>query len=107
MDPNRLIPSMFHRRLTLVALVMIAMMFVLAVRLFALTVIDGSARRSLAELRLDQRTFLPTYRGRILDRAGRHLAVDSACYDIAVDYRVINDAWPRDQAFREARRAAG
>ncbi len=107
MDQRRFIPRMFHRRLTLVMALMAGATMVLSLRLVSLAAIHGEAKRAEAERRLDRRRFLPTTRGRILDRKGRYLAVDVASYDIAVDYRVINESWPVSRAVSAARKTHG
>jgi penicillin-binding protein 2 len=56
---------------------------------------------------MDRRTFLPTYRGRILDRYGRVLAEDRASYDVAVEYDVITGSWVRAKAREQARKEIG
>lgn len=104
---HKYIPSMFHRRLLLL-LALCAVIFVaLTVQAYRLTVLEGAERRSIAEARLERHIFLPTYRGRILDRHGRVLAQDRASYDVAVEYDVIIGAWPRAKAVAQARRELG
>lgn len=106
---NRLkaIPSMFHRRLLLLAGGVLLITGTLAAQLARLAIAEGDERLALAESRLHQRRFLPTYRGQILDRHGRVLALDRSSYDIAVPYEVIAGTWAYDQAQKQARRAAG
>jgi penicillin-binding protein 2 len=67
-----------------------------------LSVVEGAERLAEAESRLDIRTFLPTNRGRILDRHGRVLAIDRASCDVAVEYSVITGTWVRSKARRQA-----
>jgi len=107
MNPRKLIPSMFHRRLVLLLSCSGAVVLVLFGQLYRLSVVEGAARRADAESKLDHRSFLPTHRGRIVDRHGRILARDRASYDIAVNYDVITGAWPRQQAAAQARREIG
>lgn len=98
--------SLIVKRLLLL-LGIVAVSFVpLAVRLFALTV---NSRENLTEARarLERRQWLPTVRGRILDRKGRVLAEDRPAYDIAVEYQVLSGEWSRSQARATARRLAG
>lgn len=98
---------MFHRRLVLLVAVIALTSLGLGAQLFKLSVVEGAQRLAEAESRLDRRTYLPTYRGRILDRHGRVLAEDRASYDIAVDYDVIIGVWAENRAARQARREIG
>lgn len=99
------IPSMFHRRLVLLGAVVLGGFCLLAARLMWVTGVKGGESRVRAEARLIRQSWLPTTRGRILDRHGRVLAQDRPSYDIAVDYPVISGEWARDSAMRFARRA--
>jgi len=94
---------MFHRRLVLLMLVVCAGFLGLLVRMSWMTIVDGAASREVAESRLIKRTWLPTTRGRVLDRTGRVLAYDQASYDVAIGYSVLSGDW----ASRRARRYAG
>ncbi len=96
--------SLFHRRLLLLFGAMVLAFGVLSLQLLRLAVAQGQERRQVAEAKLDRRTYLPTYRGRIFDRNGRLLAVDRPSYDIAIQYEVINGSWELEQATRRARR---
>lgn len=107
MNSQKLIPSMFHRRLVLLLVVIGIITSALGMQLFKLSIVQGAQRLAEAESRLDRRVYLPTHRGRILDRHGRILAEDRASYDIAVAYDVITGAWPNNQAARQARREIG
>ncbi|UCD76299.1 MAG: hypothetical protein JSV91_05120 [Phycisphaerales bacterium] len=107
MDKRKLIPSMFHRRLILILAVVSCVFLLMGLQLARLAVLEGERRLEEAESRLRRRSFLPTYRGRILDRTGRVLAQDRASYDVAVQYSVITGAWEERQAQREARRQIG
>lgn len=95
---------MFHKRLVLLWCVALGVTFILTAQMTILAVGQGATRRAAAEKRLDLVSYLPTCRGRILDRQGRELAVDRPCYDVAVDYEVITGAWALKQAAREARK---
>ena len=107
MDSRKLIPSMFHRRLVLLVVVMALVVAALATQILRLSVVEGADRRSEAESRLDRRIYLPTYRGEVRDRRGRVLARDRASYDVAIRYDVITGSWIRDRAARQARREIG
>lgn len=107
MDPNKAIPSMFHRRLLLLLVVFGLFFVLLGGQMVRLSVVEGAERLAQAEARLDVRTFLPTHRGRILDRHGRVLAIDRASCDVAVEYSVITGSWVRSKARRSAIEEAG
>ena len=103
-----LIPSMFHRRLLLLAGVAFAVAGVLAAQAARLTTGQNhAAARADAERPLVRTQYIPTIRGRILDRHGLVLAEDVASWSVAVSFDVISGEWPRGQAERAARRAAG
>lgn len=100
-----LIPSMFQRRLLLLAVFVLAGFGLLSVRLAWVTVAKGDGARAVAEKRLVRETWLPTVRGRILDRQGRVLAQDRPSYDLCVSYEVMTGAWAQQAAERFARAA--
>ena len=79
--------------LVLLLVACLAAMLLLTAQAMRLAVVEGAERLAAAEARLDTRSFLPTYRGRIVDRHGRILAIDRACYDVAVPYTVITGQW--------------
>lgn len=99
----RLIPSMFLRRVLLLGGLLAFSAFLPVLQLIYLTVVRGEEFRRDAERKLVVERWLPTQRGRILDRKGRVLAFNRPSYDIAVDYPVITGEWARDQAARHAR----
>ena len=103
-SPQALIPSMFHRRLALLAVLVAISTVGLGVQLGRLTISQGDALRDRAESKLERVTWLPTQRGRVLDRKGRVLADDRPSYDLAVDFNVIIGAWAVERAGRYARR---
>jgi penicillin-binding protein 2 len=107
MDPNKAIPSMFHRRLLLLTAVIVVVTLIQMAQMVRLSVVQGASRLAVAESRLDRRTYLPTYRGRVLDRHERVLAVDRASYDVAVEYDVLTGTWVRASAVRQARKDIG
>lgn len=100
-----LVPSMFHRRLWLLFLLVWAVAVVFTAQAFRLTVVRGSDLLKAAEARLVSDRWTPTVRGRILDRKGRILAKDDASFDILVDYPLITGDWAWTRASREARRS--
>ncbi|MBL8761796.1 MAG: hypothetical protein JNL50_10885, partial [Phycisphaerae bacterium] len=98
MNLARYIPSMFHRRLLLVMGVVALALLVLAARLWQLTITKGAELRQAADAQLVARNWIPTTRGRVLDRKGRVLAQDRASYDVAVAYPMIDDSWAASRA---------
>ena len=104
---HRFISSLFHRRLLLIGGLMLLGTTILSAQMVRLSVVEGSEHRQLAERPLDRRTYLPTYRGRILDRNGRVLAVDRASYDVQVPYDVITGSWVVSEAAAAARKSVG
>ncbi len=105
MKTDRLIPSMFHRRLALLMVFFLLGGGVLLARVARLTLVDGPGLLAEAERRLVSERWIETTRGRILDRNGRVLAMDRPAFDVAVDYQVITGDWADQQAAVAARRA--
>jgi penicillin-binding protein 2 len=102
-----LIPSMFHRRLLLLAAILILPLGMLVVQMSRLTLVYGDQLRDQAEERLIERRWSPTVRGRILDRKGRILAYDRPSYSVTVDHGVIAGEWVSQAALSAARHVAG
>ena len=78
-----------------------------AARLAWLTVVRSQELSVRAVERLDVERYLPSWRGRILDRKGRVLAEDVPSYDIAVTYPFATGDWVQRKAEESARREAG
>ncbi|MEO0588332.1 MAG: hypothetical protein AAF078_11920, partial [Planctomycetota bacterium] len=98
-------PSMFQRRVTLLAVVMACGLVVLGFATAQLTM--GAAHRDRLDRAADalvSQRLIPTKRGRVLDRHGRVLAEDVPGWAVAVDYDVISGEWPYRRALAEARR---
>lgn len=104
MKRDAIIPSMFHRRLLLLLVMVMVGMVALVGQLYRLTVVQGAEHLGEAESALVDSELLPTYRGRIVDRKGEVLALDRPCFDILVDYRLISGEWAIAAAGSEARR---
>jgi penicillin-binding protein 2 len=101
---NKLIPSMYQRRLLLLGAIFCLIMLAPIARVAQLSIAKGDDYREKAEKKLVTESWLPTTRGRIIDRNGRVLAFDRATFDIAFDYSVIRGDWMYKQAARQARR---
>ena len=100
---RKYIPSMFHRRLMLLAVSAFAVMMILGAQSVRLSVGAQHERRKLAaERALQTSQPIPTIRGRVLDRYDRPLAVDEPGYEVAVKYNMISGEW----AYQQARSAA-
>ena len=80
--PWKIIPSMYQRRLLLVAGGAVLMFTLPALQVLNLTVAKGGELRAEAEKRLVNQRWIRTIRGQIVDRKGRVLAVDRASLDI-------------------------
>jgi cell division protein FtsI/penicillin-binding protein 2 len=93
---------LFHRRLLVLISVVVAVLIVLLIQVGKLTILQGEERFDKAEGRLHSTTYLPTWRGKIVDRKNRVVAHDVASYDIAVDWDLITG----DRAIRLARKDA-
>lgn len=104
---KHLFPSMFHRRLLLLAAAAGVAAAPLVFRLSSLTLVRGDELRAEAEAKLVRRQWTPTVRGSILDRKGRVLAHDRPSYDVLVSYPVITGDWANDQALAAARKTFG
>src|SRR5690606_28246239 len=95
-------PSMYHRRVALLALVFLAPLTVVFARVGYLTTAGAAELAARAERALLRQQWTPTVRGRILDRKGRVLAQDRPAFEIRVDYRAISGEWAYEQAARDA-----
>jgi penicillin-binding protein 2 len=80
---------------------------IVSARLAWLTLVRSDELSVRAVERLDVERYLPSWRGRILDRKGRVLAEDVPSYDIAVTYPFATGEWVRRKAEDSARREAG
>ena len=80
---RRVMPSMFSRRLLMLAVGAFAVVLVLLTQLAKLTVAEAALWRQKAEAVLVRQRLIPTARGQILDRRMRVLAVDKPQYQEA------------------------
>ncbi len=92
-----------RNRFTILFVLIAAAACLLVVRLFTLTVVQGSALAHAAEERLDVESLLPTWRGRLLDRKGQVLAQDVASYDAAASYPLAKGTWAAERARAQAK----
>jgi len=98
---------LFHRRLIVLISILVSVLGVLIVRTTNLTIMQGSQLFDKAQRRLLTTTYLPTWRGAIIDRKGRVIAEDIACYDIAIPWDVISGKRFRESADSDAIDAIG
>jgi penicillin-binding protein 2 len=101
---TELVPSMFHRRLLLLAGAFTLGAAVLAARVVWLGAVKHEELTERADSKLVSRHWTPTVRGRIFDRKGRILAADRASYDLVLPFPVINELWASDRANSQAPR---
>ena len=102
------VPSMFHRRLLLLAAVAVGVVALLGTQTARLTTGQQfETRRASVEAALKRTDLTPTVRGRILDRKGRVLAEDKPGVDVLVNFRVMNGDWAFNRAVDAARRDLG
>ncbi|MEM9883932.1 MAG: penicillin-binding transpeptidase domain-containing protein [Planctomycetota bacterium] len=105
---RQVIPSMFHRRLLLLAAVFGGLLLMLGLQTARIT--TGSQheqRRDILRKALERPTLTPTSRGVIRDRKGRLLAEDRPGWDVLVSFRVLSGHWAYEQALAAARRDVG
>jgi len=93
---------LFHRRLLVLSASSLAVLALLVFQLGRLTLEQGEERLEKAKQRLHSTIYLPTWRGRIIDRKGRVIAEDVPSYAIAIDWDVITG----DRAIQYAREDA-
>ncbi|XAL99549.1 hypothetical protein OT109_18465 [Phycisphaeraceae bacterium D3-23] len=99
------IPSMFHRRLLLLALVAVGVLCILGFATARLTTGRSYAEaRVTSEAKLESTQLISTKRGAILDRNGRILALDEPGWEVAVHFGVITGEWAGREAERDAKK---
>ena len=99
--------SMFQRRVRLLVLLLLVVLGIEFIQLARLSLFEGDELLAQAEARLVRRNYLPTYRGRLLDRNGRIIAEDRAASDIAIAYELLNGNWQRHKSRVKAKRMVG
>ncbi|MDQ7014103.1 MAG: penicillin-binding transpeptidase domain-containing protein [Planctomycetota bacterium] len=105
MSPPLTPRAAFRRRLALLMLAFLVAAGAMAAQMVRLGVADADHALAEAERRLSRERWIPTVRGRILDRNGRILAQNRPTYEVAIDYRVLSGEWAATHARRHARRA--
>ncbi|MEM1108435.1 MAG: penicillin-binding transpeptidase domain-containing protein [Planctomycetota bacterium] len=102
---RQLIPSMFHRRLLLLAVMSLGLMALLAAQTVKLTTgEEHSQRQATLKAHLENAAYTPTSRGKIRDRKGRLLAEDRPGWDVQVSFALLSGNWAYEQASAAARR---
>ena len=99
---HAIVPSMFHRRLLLLAGMAVIVLCVLLFQLGRLTIVQGDEWRDRAEHVLTTQRLIPTARGSIADARDRVLAMDRPSYDVGVRYEVISGEWSQRLARADA-----
>jgi len=92
----------YERRLKIFLSLVGAGMVVILSRLVYMQCLNADRYRDRVQRMLTVSELLPTVRGQILDRNGRVLAVDQACYDFCLDYRMLTEdtVWMKRQVRR-------
>lgn len=93
---------LFYRRLLVLTVFCLFTVIILMFQLGRLTLLEGNSMYAKAQVRLHSTSYLPSWRGNIIDRNGKTLAVDVASYSISIDWDVITG----DRAVRYAREDA-
>lgn len=93
----------FRRRLLLLMAAFSLAGAGMAVQMTRLGVVNADRSLREAERRLYRQRWIPTVRGRILDRNGRVLAQNRPSYEVAIDYQVLRGEWARQRAEKHAR----
>lgn len=82
---------MFNRRLIVSFLIIFALFAIVFVRLVRLQALDYQGYRDrVGQLMVRPPILLPSIRGQILDRNGKILADNVACFDIGIHYRALS-----------------
>ena len=100
-----LLPSMFHRRLLLLAAVMLVVLVMLGTQLALLATGDTHKdARETAESKLKRQQMIQTKRGAILDRNGLVLAEDESGWELAIHFDLLTGKWGYKNAYADASR---
>ena len=98
---------LFHRRLIVLMILFMAALTVLFLQGSHLMIAEGEERFEKARGRLQFTSYLPTFRGQIIDRKGRVLAKDVASHSVAFEWDVITGDRAISNARREAKKTVG
>jgi penicillin-binding protein 2 len=91
---------MVLRRLIILFVLVAVVMVVISLRLGQLQIAQAVKWQAEARTFIDRPHLVETSRGSILDCHGHALALDTACYDLAIDYRAmsLDDRWITQRA---------
>lgn len=106
-EVKSLIPSMFHRRLLLIAGGVAIVFSPVVGQLVRLQTAQHEKSLKSAEARMVRKVATPTVRGSILDRKGRVLAQDRPAFSVLVEYSVLTGEWVEREAPRAAVKSFG
>lgn len=96
---------MFHRRLLLLTVVMLAVLAVLSTKMTMLaTGATHKEARATAEAKLRDQQDIQTKRGAIMDRNGVVLAEDEPGWELAVHFDLLTGKWGYKNAYADASR---
>lgn len=105
---RQIVPSMFHRRLLLLSVVVLALMSVLMAKTAHLTTGDQRTdRQQIIRKALERPKLTPTSRGSLRDRKGRLLAEDRPGWEITLSFPALSGHWAYVKARHAAQRAVG
>lgn len=105
---RQIIPSMFHRRLLLLAVVVVLCMTVLAAKTAHLTTgTQHTQRQEIIRIALERAKPTPTSRGSLRDRKRRLLAEDRPGWEITLSFPALSGHWAYVKARQAAERSVG
>lgn len=105
---RQIVPSMFHRRLLLLAVVVLSCMTVLGAKTAHLTTgTQHTERQQIIRSALERPKLTPTSRGSLYDRKGRLLAEDRPGWEITVSFPALSGHWAYVKARQAAERSVG
>ncbi|MFK7788343.1 MAG: penicillin-binding transpeptidase domain-containing protein, partial [Phycisphaeraceae bacterium] len=100
-----LLPSMFHRRLLLLAGAMLLVLAVLGTQMTMLATGETHQdARETAESKLQRQQVIQTKRGAIVDRNGLVLAEDKPGWELAIHFDLLTGKWGYKNAYADASR---
>ena len=81
----------YQRRLIIINIIFILIIFAFFVRLYDMQIIHGQAQRNISATKIYKDIPINAYRGMILDRTGQPLAVNTQNYDLYIQKAGLND----------------